>query len=66
MRQERTEHGFIFGDAEFSLCCSDEKKGWAIVLLETSKHKGHDRIQIYVTRTGKVRVFTKDGELKPK
>jgi hypothetical protein len=33
--------------------CSDEKKGWVIVGVTTKKQ----RIQIYITKTGKVRVF---------
>lgn len=58
---ERTEHGFTFGAAEVSAMCSDEKKGWVVLSINTPKQS----LQLYVTRTGKVRVFDQvKGELK--
>lgn len=60
VRLERTEHGLIFGAAEVSAMCSD-KKGWVVLSVNIPKQS----LQIYVTRTGKVRVFDQvKGELK--
>jgi len=56
-----TPHGFDFGAASVTATCSDEKKGWVIVSLCTPK----EQLQIYVTKTGKVRIHDKNGkELK--
>lgn len=61
MKGKITEFGFEFGPAEIVRACSDEKKGWVIILLKTAKHpKG---IQLYITKTGKVRVYSDKGEL---
>lgn len=60
---EETEYGFKYGSADLSRLCSDVKKGWVMMGLKTPKTD----IQIYVTKTGKVRVFDiKNGELKSK
>ncbi len=57
-----TPHGFEFGAATVEATCSDDAKGWAVVSVRTAK----ETLQIYVTKTGKVRVRNKDGEeLKP-
>ena len=57
-----TQFGFKFGNAEFTRICSDSKKKWIVVELKTSKYnrKGTKKspIQIYVTKTGKVRIFS--------
>jgi hypothetical protein len=53
-------YGFEFGSASVTRCMSDDKKGWVVIAVDTPK--GHH--QIYVTRTGKVRVFTEKKELK--
>ena len=50
-------YGFEFGSAKITRCCSDEKKGWAILVLETPK----DELQIYVIKTGKIRIHDKKG-----
>lgn len=61
IRLERTEHGLIFGPAEVSAMTSDAKGGWVCLSLNTPKQS----LQIYVTRTGKVRVFDQvKGELR--
>lgn len=60
----RCEHlpcGFAFGAAEVTRMCSDERKGWTIVLVETPR----ESLQIYVTKTGKVRIHSKGREWKP-
>jgi hypothetical protein len=53
-------YGFEFGAAKVTRCMSDDKKGWVVVAIDTPK--GHT--QIYVTKTGKLRVFTDKKELK--
>jgi hypothetical protein len=55
-----TKYGFQWGAADVSRCFSDDKKGWVTLLLKTPKHK--NGIQIYVTKTGKVRVHGNDGK----
>ena len=53
MLLERTSCGFNYGAAKISAVCSDEKKGWVIVDVTTPKKS----FQVYVTKTGKIRVF---------
>lgn len=48
-----TTFGFIYGAAELIRIHSDDSKGWVILQLKTPKQ----RLQIYVTKTGKVRIF---------
>jgi hypothetical protein len=64
MHYKETQYGFEYGAARIQRICSDEKKGWVTIGVETPKYKGHDTIQVYITRTGKVRIFSKDGEWK--
>lgn len=52
-----TRFGFEFGALDVRRACSDEKAGWVTVDLTTPKA----RLQVYVTKTGKVRVFTNAG-----
>lgn len=62
-----TKYGFDWGAAKITRCFSDSKKGWVTLILETPKHT----IQIYVTKTGKVRIsdsgeeWIKAKEAKP-
>ena len=51
-----TKYGFDYGSAKITRCFSDDKKGWVTILVETPKHKGGNALQIYVTKTGKVRI----------
>lgn len=55
-----TSYGFQWGACKIERCVSDNKKGWVILRIITPKEK--DGIQVYVTKTGKVRFFSKDGE----
>ena len=55
-----TTYGFKWGSAEVIRACSDKKKGWVMLILKTPK----DDVQLYVTKTGKLRVFGKRGEWK--
>ena len=61
MHYEETKYRFEFGAAKVSRLISD-KKGWVVLGLETPKHKAGNEIQIYVTKTGKARVFDSRGE----
>lgn len=46
-------YGFEFGSATVTRQMCDEKKGWIIMNVKTPRAD----IQIYVTKTGKVRLF---------
>lgn len=59
MHYQETKYGFEWGSAKMERCFSDKKKGWVTFLLKTPK----DELQIYVTKTGKVRIHGKRGEL---
>lgn len=57
-----TQYGFDYGAAKVTRCASDDKIGWVLLRVTTPK----EDLQIYVTRTGKVRVHDKNGkEWKP-
>ena len=62
---EETKYGFNYGSAKVTRICSDEKKGWVTIGIETPKHKLNLGLQVYVTKTGKVRVFDERGEWCP-
>lgn len=62
LHYKETQYGFEYGDAKVTRMFSDEKKGWVTIGIESSKYNGNHGVQIYVTKTGKIRVFTKDGE----
>lgn len=65
MRYQETKFGFCWGAVEVSRGFSDKQKGWVTLLLDTPKHKGHESIQVYCTKTGKIRIFSKGGEWTP-
>jgi hypothetical protein len=57
-----TPYGFEYGAAKVVRCASSEKTGWVAIDISTKK----GTYQVYVTKTGKVRVFhPTDGEMKP-
>jgi hypothetical protein len=58
-----TAFGFEYGAATVERACSDRAKGWVVMLLRTPKYP--DGLQLYVTKTGKVRVFAAGQEWKP-
>ena len=62
MHFQNTQYGFDWGAAKLTRGFSDEKRGWVTLLLETPKHKGNASLQIYVTKTGKVRILSDGGE----
>jgi len=59
-----TQYGFEWGGARVECLCSDDKKGWVVIGLETDKYPHHG-IQIYVTKTGKVRIHSGSTEWLP-
>jgi len=54
------DFGFQFGAAKVTRCMSDDRTGWVVVAVDTPK----THVQVYVTKTGKVRVYTDKKELK--
>lgn len=51
-RTEITQYGFNFGPAVIERLCSDDKKGWVYLAVNTPKET--QGINIYVTKTGKL------------
>jgi hypothetical protein len=51
------KYGFKYGAAKVTRLFSDEKKGWVTLGVETPKSV----IQVYVTKTGKIRIHSSDG-----
>jgi len=64
MKHEKKFCGFEWGAATITRLSADDKAGWVILGLSTPK----ETMQLYVTKTGKVRVFSEGaGEWqKPK
>ena len=61
MNFAETKYGFEWGAAKVERLCSDDKKGWVCLGVETRKH----RLQIIITKTGKIRVHDYSNELLP-
>ena len=59
-----TQYGFEYGAAKVVRVGSVEKEGWVWIGMKTPKGE----INIYVTKTGKIRVFNCNGKewQKPK
>lgn len=62
---EETKCGFEFGSAKIERWISDKEKGWVVLGLGTPKYYSDQAIQIYVTKTGKVRISDSRGEWTP-
>lgn len=58
-----TQYGFDWGPVSVERAASDEKKGWAALLVKTAKYP--HGLQVYVTKTGKVRVYADGREWLP-
>ena len=56
-----TQYGFTFGPAKVERVCSDDKKGW--VYLSVTTPRKTQGIKIYVTKTGKLRVYRNGKEM---
>ena len=57
---EPTAYGFDYGSAKVTRLFSDVKKGWVVIEIKSQKTD----VQVYVTKTGKIRVFSGTKELK--
>ena len=64
MHYKETKYGFEYGAAKITRMFSDEKAGWVTIGIETNKYP--HGIQIYVTKTGKVRIHSEGNEWFPK
>ena len=52
MNYKKTQYGFEYGAATIDRKCSDDKKGWVCLGIETPRAT----LSVYVTKTGKVRI----------
>ena len=59
---ELTRYGMKWGGVELTRLCSHYKLGWVVLEVKTKK----DSFQVYVTKTGKMRLYGKNGEIKIK
>ena len=55
----KTDYGFKWGAIEVIRIASDETNEWVVIGLETPKSK----VQVYATKTGKVRVYINGKEV---
>lgn len=62
MRSEDTQYGFIYGPATVERSASDETKEWVYITIHSPKP--NQKVAVYVTKTGKTRVFKDGVELK--
>lgn len=62
MKLNQTTYGFEWGAATVERWASDQKKEWIVLGVTTKKHQ--HGLQIYVTKTGKIRVHLDGKELK--
>ncbi len=64
IKYRETKYGFEYGNAAIERLASDNKAGWVSLGLETKKYPNYE-IQIYVTKTGKVRIHSKGEWANP-
>jgi hypothetical protein len=62
MQAKTTEYGFQWGPATVERGFCDYHKEWVTMIIRTKKYPRG--IQVYVTKTGKVRVHCAKGEWK--
>lgn len=60
MKYEETQYGFNYGPARIERISSYDKEGCVTISVNTAKC----RVQIYVTKTGKVRVWKDSVEMR--
>ena len=60
MKFANASYGFEWGAAALTRLFSDKKKGWVVIGIKTSK----EDLQIYITKTAKIRVYSNSGEWK--
>jgi len=61
MHYKETEYGFEYGDAKIRRLFSAGEKKWVTIEINSSKN---NPIQVHVTKTGKIRVHSSEGEWK--
>jgi hypothetical protein len=59
VKLKETPYGFSWGPMNIERVVSDEAKEWVVVNVESKKHC----VQVYVTKTGKIRVWFDHKEL---
>ena len=57
-----TQYGFEYGNAKVIRLHSDKTSGWVMLGIETDKYSCNAGLQVYITKTGKVRIFDIKGE----
>ena len=60
MEYNEDQYGFTWGPLTLHRICHDEKKGWCVLEANSKKHT----VQIYCTKTGKIRVFLDNVEME--
>ena len=62
MKVEQIPYGFSYGPAQVERLMCDDAKGWVYIGVITAK--AGQNVNIYVTKTGKTRVYKNGVELK--
>ena len=57
-----TNYGFSWGPVTIERYCSDEKQGWVLLGIKSNRYT--EELQIYVTKTGFIRVTRPNKEKK--
>ena len=63
MQGKQTEYGFEWGPVNVERGFCDDHKGWVTLILRTKKYP--HGLQVYITKTGKVRIHCAKGEWAP-
>ena len=63
LHYKETQYGFEYGPVKVDRMFSDEKKGWVTLGIATKKYPHY--IEVYITKTGKVRIFSDNKEWYP-
>jgi hypothetical protein len=56
---KNTKYGFNWGAAKIERRCCSSEEGWIDLAIITPR----DEVHVYVTKTGKVRLYNKKGEI---
>lgn len=57
---EELPSGFEFGSMSVTRVTTDDKRGWVVLAVDTPK----TAVQVYATKTGRVRLVVNGKELK--
>ena len=61
MNASLTQYGFRFGPAEVTRMMADDNKGWVYIGIKSPKPQ--QSLEVYMTKTGKTRVYKNGVEL---